>query len=701
MNQTQIIRIQVPRDTECNYQVTVNLLKQWSTLSKPLKLIVAATPQAITWQIEVFRTDKEALVQSLRTPYPQANIEVEDKQRAGADFRIYNLHIGYPFIYPLLTAKELGKIDFIASLSSAMGALKGGEETIYELNLLPITEEQRDLGNKLFDEIKLGYSHADRSLLNGKLAATLKVVQIAIKIKASSGKRADQILDVLWPSLAMVVRDGINSLTWPQKEKTYTPILSLSEISALWHLPSEQCNHPNIQWTSNETAPWLGDPIRKGMGVKLGINTHLGKQKEVDLPYTDRGSHVSIVGRTGFGKSSLLFNMIQQDIANGKGVGVIDPHGDLVRLLLATGIPPEREKDVVFFDTQDVESIVGLNPLRAPDGLTANDMASLTLGIVRKMFEDEWSKTRMEDALYAALISLMSVPGTRFQDIPRLFHDGTYRDSILKQVTDPVALEFWHDEYIRSKIGHQKEIAAPITRRIRRFYRDPKMRNIICQESSLDFREILDSQKIFLADLSNFKEVEQEVLGALLVSKIQLAAMSRNDLRPDQRLPFYFYIDEVQSFVTTSLSDLLSEARKFGINLVIANQYLRQLKGDTLDAVLGNVGMTILFNLGRRQDANEFANLVKPQYTAESIQKLDKFKTIISMNHNHQQMPAFNMRTLPPPELNASNQERVEKLRQLSNKKYAKPRAEIEAELITRYQSSEDSETDSEGDYIG
>ena len=535
-----------------------------------------------------------------------------------------------------------------------------------------------------------------------KLRANLMQAMFEIKIKARSRHRADEILATLAPGLATFEREGNNYLV-PMQNGAFPLILTANEVAALWHLPNERCDVPGVNWTPAVRSPLTAKQNKENDDVKIGVNDYQGKERDVWLNYPDRVTHVNIIGKTRTGKSTLMHNMIHQDIAAGKGVGVIDPHGSLVDNILATSIPTEREKDVILFDIGDIEYPIGLNLLSGPENLKPNIIAGQALSVIRKMFAENWSSSRMEDALHSALMAAITVDEATIQTIAKIFYNSGYRAEVLQQVVDPITLEFWYYEYEPLTAAHQREIARPITHRLRKFYRNDAIRPVVCQPKSLDFRSLLDDGKIFLAKLGGIPDVEAETLGALLVSKFQMAAMSRTELSPEDIPEYYLYIDEVQSFVVTNLSQMLSEAGKFGLRLVVANQFLRQLEGATLEAVMGNVGTTIMFSLGPN-DAPTLAPFVKPVHTKDDLINLDRFQAIVKMQTAGKTLPAFSLSTPPPLEKPDDAKQTVERIRDISREKYARPVQEVETEFVERFQDERlrlVKESASEGSYLG
>lgn len=723
----RIIDIRVPPTTKWEAKASQQLMHSLFALIQ-LQLFIHATAEGIQWQVEVPHTDVEAAVKILYAHYPQAQITTHSKvmARVTPGHLLFQFHMVAPYPGPLMHAEDFGRLDPLVTLVSGMTNLKPEEHIVYEVGLKSAEEKVYQLGEKLvtksltkwwhfltpqtaglalarkaFDTDQVeAYAPQLQKLLEAKLNSALKCTTLALKIRAATKERAYALLNMVYPGLVPFERVGSNFLVQPQAE-SFPLVLSAKEVAALWHLPTEQCQAPGVLWSAGPAAPAPPTVTEAREGIQLGVNVYQNREQAVWLRDQDRVTHVNIIGKTGTGKSTLLHRLIHQDIKAGKAVGVIDPHGDLIDRVLTTSIPPEREEDVILFDMRDDAFPIGLNLFAAPDGVSPDVVASQALGICRKMFADNWSGGRMEDALYAALIALSTTPGSTIADIQKMFHNPAFRARILAQVTDPIALEFWYDEYEPASAGMQREIARPITTRIRKFYRNKHIYRVLGQETSLDFGQILDTGKIFLASLSGITEIEAETLGALLISKFQIAAISRGRMAETERTPFYLYVDEVQKFSTTSLPIVFSEARKYGLSLVVANQFLQQLAGDTLEAVMGNVGTSILFGVGHK-DAATLGPYLKPTFAQEDLSNLSRFHAIVKMQAATQAMPAFSLQTLPPlpiPKKAASTLERIEAL---SREKYAQPQATVEAMLAERARNQPESiQEDEEASYFG
>ena len=628
-----VLVVKVPASTIWKPVVAEQFMISLFAIPESCRLIIHAKERTISWYITIPNRFEQCVFNSIYALYPSAEVFVVSPPTIPNQNWTFHFDMADSFVLPLKHARDFTGIDPIAPIVAALGNLNTGEEAVYELFLSPAGKKIYKLGKQLisrprhkwhdllffdgamaaaYDKVT-GTDRVARfipelqKLAQGKMATLLKEAKLRIRIVASSSRRANDIAGSLIPALAPFGREGSNYLI-PANKESFPLILMPQEAAALWHLPSESCRSPGVIWSASVQAP-MPTLIRDGFsGVVIGKNIYQGRSESVSVPYNDRETHINMIGKTRTGKSTLMHNMIHQDIAQNKGVGIIDPHGKLANDILANSIPQYRERDIVLSDINDVDYPVGINLLQAPSNVPLETVASQALSVVRKMFTDSWSSTRMEDALYAALVALVHSEGSSVQDVHRLFVDSGFRTQILSRMSDPVALEFWYDEYEPASAPFQREIARPISNRIRKFYRNRKIRNVIGQSRSLNFRDIIDGKKIFVANLCGLSDVEAEILGALLISKFQVAAMSRGASSLVVPTDFYLYIDEVQSFITTSLPTAYSESSKYGLRLVTANQYMGQLDSRTLGAIMGNVGSTIIFRVGAR-DANALAPL--------------------------------------------------------------------------------------------
>lgn len=724
----QVLSVELPKNTRWEPERDVMFASSLFSIPGPLSLAITAFRNKLKWLIIVRQETIDRLVSNIYASHKQADIIIRPMKSAPIGFYHYQFHTAAPFVGPLMYAGDFKKVDPLVGILGALTDIKGGESIVYQLSLRPATEKQVELGWKTITTSDVKWWHyltldsaaqattrkalgADehakyvpelQRIAEEKLRTNLMQATFSVKVKTRSKRRADHIVEGFFPALAPFDREGHNFLVAAQQE-SFSPILSANEVAALWHLPNEKCDVPGITWTPGVKSPLPAAVSEQTEGIKIGENRYQKRTQDVWLGYGDRVTHVNIIGKTRTGKSTLMHHLVHKDIASGKGVAVIDPHGVLVDNILARSIPKRREKDVVLFDISDEEYPIGINLLSGPENLSSGMISGQALAVIRKIFADNWSSSRMEDALHAALMAATAIDGATIQSIPKLFYNSGYRAEALQSVRDPIALEFWYDEFEPLSAAHQREFARPITHRLRKFYRNDTIRPVICQPSSLDFSSIIEEQKIFLAKLGGIPDIDAETLGALLISKFQMAAMSRGAISPQDSNEYYLHIDEVQNFVTTSLAQMFSEAGKFGLRLVVANQYLKQLEGATLEAVMGNVGTTIIFRVGPK-DAGALAQFVAPVHSSEDLINLDRFQAIVKMQADGKTLPAFNISTLKPMTPYKDAPERISRIKEQSRKKYGRRRDDVETELAERFHDERvrfAKESDTQEDYLG
>lgn len=398
----------------------------------------------------------------------------------------------------------------------------------------------------------------------------------------------------------------------------------------------------------------------------------------------DRRQHMYVLGKTGVGKTALLNNFVVQDIANGEGVCVIDPHGEFVEGLLDK-IPRERLKDVIYFNPADPDFHIGFNILELPDSKYKHLVASGLMGIFTKIWSNVWS-ARMEYILNNAVLALLENPGTTLLGINRILVDKDYRQKIVANVKDPVIKAFWVNEYEQWRDQFRNEAIAPIQNKVGQFLSTAMMRNIVGQEkSTIDIYKIMNDRKILLVNVSKGRigEDNSALLGAMIITKIQLAAMERVRIPEEERADFYLYVDEFQNFATDSFAGILSEARKYRLNLIVAHQYIGQLVTDVStkvrDAVFGNVGTMIVFRIGAA-DAEFIENEFEPEFVIQDMVNLPNHHIYLKLMVDGVTCRPFSADTLPPFNVEASEQIKDE-IMQTSRKLYSNPTAAVEASI--------------------
>ncbi len=413
----------------------------------------------------------------------------------------------------------------------------------------------------------------------------------------------------------------------------------------------------------------------------------------------DRRRHMYFIGKTGMGKSVVLENMIIQDIRSGKGVAVIDPHGDLVEKVLDF-IPPERINDVVYFNPADLENPIGFNVLEHVGIEQRHLVASGLIGVFQKIWADSWGP-RLEYVLHNAISALLEYPGSTLLGIMRMLTDKGFRKKVISKISDPVVKSFWVEEYSKYPDRFQAEAIAPIQNKVGRFLSSALIRNILGQvKSSFDVREIMDNKKILLLNLSKGRigEDNSALIGAMMITKIQLAAMSRVDMPENERQDFHLYVDEFQNFATESFANILSEARKYRLSLVFAHQYIEQLEEKVRAAVFGNVGTLAMFRVGAA-DAEFLEKEVYPTFVQENLVNLPKYTIYIKLMIDGITSEAFSATTLPPIEIAKNSLVIRDKVIKVSRERYTQSRAIVE-DKIMRWSESKPSIEDGEDNNI-
>ncbi|MDE1970565.1 MAG: type IV secretion system DNA-binding domain-containing protein [Patescibacteria group bacterium] len=392
----------------------------------------------------------------------------------------------------------------------------------------------------------------------------------------------------------------------------------------------------------------------------LGETNFRNQRVRFGIREDDRRRHTYIIGKSGMGKSVLLENMAIQDMVAGRGLAFIDPHGDSVEKLLDF-VPENRIKDVIYFDPSVLDQAIAFNPMENVTPDRRHLVASGLMSVFKKIWPDVWS-ARMEYILNNCLMALLEIPDATLLGIMRLLNDKDYRKYVIDQLTDPLIRDFWTKEFARYKEQFQTEAIAPIQNKIGQITMNPLLRNIVGQpHSTIDIRKIMDEGSIFLVNLSRGKigEDNSRILGALLTTKLQLAAMSRIDI-PDEkdRKDFYLYIDEFQHFATPAFASILAEARKFHLNLIVANQYISQMDETVRDAIVGNVGTMMVFRIGP-DDAELFEKEMFPVFVVNDFVNLPRAQVAMKLMIDGATSPAFSAVTLPPtplPEVSFRNE---------------------------------------------
>ena len=482
---------------------------------------------------------------------------------------------------------------------------------------------------------------------------------------------------------------GKESLTAYAK-RSFAPnsgfVLNIEELASVYHLPHTNVETPNIVWASSKTAePPAKLPIITGNPAvdenisAFGLTNFRGINHQFGMLRYDRSRHVYIIGQTGAGKSGLLELFALSDIFHNHGYAIIDPHGDFAVNNMRF-IPGSRLDDVIYFNPADTAYPLGFNPLEVTNPEQKSNISSEVIGVLKRMFGESWGP-RLEYILRYTILALLDRPSTTMLDITRMLTDKKFRKETLEYCKDTVVLQFWNVEFASWNDKFQAEAIAPVLNKVGAFTANPTIRNIIGQpKSTFNIREIMDEGKILLVNLSKglIGEDNASILGSFLVTKIQLAAMSRSDI-PNiaDRRPFYLYVDEFQNFATDSFATILSEARKYALNLTVANQYIGQMSETVRDAVFGNVGTMISFRVSA-DDATILSKQFEPQFEPGDLLQMHNRHFVMNMVINGEKAPAFSATTLTLPPEQIDNTGRII---ENTRRNFSRTRADVEAEI--------------------
>lgn len=602
--------------------------------------------------------------------------------------------------------------SYIKKFSRILEKVKKGEKLKHALDEFhEVKQELKNFGTALFNPKKLEKADDkpketdDVAVENitTKIKSTIVLSNIRIVASSHSEVRTKEIIGDIEAAFSQFEKPNSNSLIFKKVDEehidqflhafsfrmpsdaTALP-LNLKELSALVHFPVGTSSSPELKESKAGTAP-APLSMSSGSGIKIGINSYRGVDTDVYLKEADRMRHFYVIGQTGTGKTGIMMNMIRQDIINGDGVCYIDPHGTDIQKILSF-IPKERIDDVIYFDPASTARPMGLNMLEfdadRPEQktLVINEM----LGIFNQLFDMKTAGGPLFEQYFknsAGLVMGDPSTGNTILEIGRVLSDKKFRDMKLERCTNPIIKQFWKTAEATTGDQGLENFVPYVTSKFDTFISNEIMRPIIAQEkSAFNFREILDNKKILLVNLSKGRlgDINANLLGLILVGKLQMAALSRADSGGNLP-PFYLYIDEFQNFTTPSISSILSEARKYKLSLNMAHQYMSQLPEDIRNAVLGNVGSMAVFRIST-EDAEILDKRLTPVFSVADIIKLDNRQAYVSMLVDGVPVKPFSVKT---EDLPAGNPAIVESLKELSFLKYGRPREDVEKEVMDKF----------------
>jgi hypothetical protein len=716
MEDKVILQIKVPRTSEETPENMVQMLASFTGLMTrifylhkrgvPLSLEIGYINQQIQFFMVIPKNYQAFIESQILSQYPRSLItKVPDyipeifkpEPASGAQVRFGRLMLKGPYYLPLKTFRDSKDIDPLSSVLGMMTKLNQGDTVLVQYLLVPTNSKwqsaaQHAVAPKKNADGTTSGPHPHASIVPTKIAEHGFRVGVRLIVKSQNSALYSQVA-ASFSVFNNASGNGLGSQrTYPwQTDRLYKAIISrsakfvpkyqilnLSEVASLYHFPNLQlANIPNIIWTKvilSDPPDTL--PVAPSMTGEEKSNVNFFAKTEFrnalsvfGIKRKDRRRHMYIIGKTGSGKSTLIANMVINDMRNGEGCAVIDPHGDLTEVILDY-VPANRINDVIYLNPGDMGGTFSINPLES--GTQHKDLiASSIVAIFKKLYIDSWGP-RLEYILRNVILTLVEVPDSTLLMVPRILTDARFRARVVENyVSDPLIKAFWLNEYEKMPERNKQDAIGPILNKVGQFLSSNIIRGIVGQpKSTINFREAMDQKKIILFNLSQGKlgEDNAALLGAMTITKMQLAAMSRVDIAEEDREDFYLYVDEFQNFATSSFIKILSEARKYRLDLVLANQYTAQIPEELMAAIFGNVGTLMTFIVGA-QDAEYLAKEYGERFKLEDLLALGNYQALLKLYIDGITTSPFMAYTLPLPRSANTNREKVIKV---SNERYTK-----------------------------
>ncbi len=718
----------VPEDNEVKIDATEQILNSLTSIYKSAKikflqglqlqtniaLEIIGTHNDIKFYIHVPKKYQDLVEKQIYGVYAGANIqEVDEPNVFSANGKVeyaWLVQKKSPY-FPIKTYKEM-PTDPLASITSTLSKLSLDETVSIQLVITPTNGKWAKNGKSFISSTKKSESNPEKAsykveskqleAIENKVnkpgfEVALRMVSCApsseiAKANISNVKACFSQFESPWNKLGnkkirfkqLFMEDYIYKypvIIWT-KSRT---IMSTDEIASIFHLPNKSISTPNIYWLKAKKAPAPIDSPQEGMYI--GDNLYRGITKEFHMTKSDRQRHFYIVGQTGVGKSWLLADMALQDIKAGHGVCFIDPHDTYESIL--ERIPPERIEDVIYFDPSMTDRPMGFNVMECESEDQKDFVTSSIINLMYKLYDPYKTGIvgpRFEHAIRNIMLTVMTEPGATFIEIVRALTDQSYVQELLPKVHDPMVKRYWTDQIAQTSDFHKSEVLDYIVSKFGRFITNTMMRNIIGQStSSFNFRTAMDEGKILIINLAKgtIGEENSAFLGLVLIPKILIAAMSRQNIPEALRRDFYLYVDEFQNFATQDFAVILSEARKYHLNLTVANQFISQMDEEVKNAVFGNVGTISSFRLGI-SDAGFLAKQFQPNFNEHDLLNLGTGEIYMKTMVNGIPKDPFSLKVAANEKKMPGNEKMAEMIKKLSALKYGRPRAIVEAEIAKR-----------------
>lgn len=721
-----LLHVRIQKDNETKIDAAEQLFSSLYTLysggfKRHLKLQdhisfeIVALKEDIRFYISCAADIQDLVEKQVYSTYPTADIKAVDEYNIFSEagkVAFASLKLKKSSYLPIKTFNEL-PTDPLSAITTAMAKLSAGEGALIQILIAPADNGWQSGGSAYLSSTKKKEADPDTAsystdqktyeAIDNKINKPGFHTTIRLVVSSQTQQMADMHLKNMIGAFAQF-SSSHNSFTKHKirlkqlfmMDTIYryqplfnrgTSVLSTQELATVFHFPNKMVETPHISWLNAKRAPAPAEIPHQGLYI--GKNRFRGTSRDIYMSKKDRQRHMYIIGKTGTGKSEFLKEMILQDIENGEGVCFIDPH-DTVEQILEM-IPPSRAEDVIYFNPADTERPLGLNIMEAETDEQKHFVVSSIIGLMYKLYDPHKTGIigpRFEHAIRNAMLTVMSEPGATFVEIVRVLTDSKYVQELLPKVQDPVVRRYWTDQIAQTSDFHKSEVLDYIVSKFGKFITDKMMRNIIGQsKSAFDFRKVMDERKILLINLAKGRigEENSNFLGLLLVPKILIAAMSRQDVPEEQRPDFYLYVDEFQNFATPDFATILSEARKYHLNLTVANQFVGQVEEEVKQAVFGNVGTLSSFRVGVT-DANFLQHEFAPTFSEGDLTNIERFNMIMKTIVNNEPMSAFSVDLTK--DMGSADDRKSKKVAdmviELSRLKYGKDKNLLEDEISAR-----------------
>ncbi len=721
------LQIRLPRENEIKIDAAEQMfaslysLKKsgwfaWAKAEDIISFEIVALRENITFYVNCPTKIRDLVEKQINGAYPMAEIKEVDEvnifsQKARVSFA--SLKLEKANHYPLKTYKEL-PTDSLSLITSALSKMGDGDGAIVQFVMQPVGKGWQKKGRshvanekkREADPEKATYGHDPKEMeaITNKVEKPGFRMVARIVVSSPDEYTAESHLNNIVGAFAQF-GSAYNSF---KKDRIFikhlfmidfiyrymplfgkgTSIFNPEELASIFHLPNKTVETHHIQWLNAKNAPAPNNIPNKGL--YLGTSVYRGEKRKIYIGEKDRRRHMYIIGKTGTGKSEFLKEMILQDIESGHGVCAIDPHGEFVEDILQL-MPPERAEDVIYFNPSDLARPMGMNMMEADTEEQQHFVVSSVIGLMYKLYDPHRTGIigpRFEHAIRNAMLTIMAREGGTFIEMVRVLTDQKFVEELLPYVKDPIVKRYWTDQMAQTSDFHKSEVLDYIVSKFGRFITNKTMRNIIGQkQSAFNFRKAMDEKKIILCNLSKgiLGEEDAKFLGLILVPKVLTAAMSRQDIPMEQRHDFFLYVDEFQNYATEDFAVILAEARKYRLNLIVANQYIGQIDEEVKNAVFGNVGTMVSFRVGVT-DANFLQHEFAPTFNDHDLANIEKFHVYIKTIVGNEPVPAFSMSLYKDMEAVEArmNPQLAEMIKKLSSLKYGRDRESVEEEMKVR-----------------